>query len=332
MASVQPLSRRCTPVDCGESRKTRKCKKPIFGDLFPVQWQSVVAVLYFLFSLYVMALLQVYSDYRAQEYPAGSRVVDTGFDIIPRVDVASLSDYWVIASILIFFVRIFFTGHIQLITRRWLLIQGSLYLMRGFTVASTTFPVPPESGFQPSPPLYLPENPFWGALLILLGQQKTASDLIYSGHTTIWTTTAEFWVYYTSESSAAVACLYYAFNTFGILSLVATRAHQSVDVVLAFIIAKLLVFSYHVVVVLLRCDPLYSWLVWIDNAPIHSYHRRAYHHILKRFRWANNHLWKREPRRQLRIPALTFLPLATSHDHRAPFVSSRLERPNLHTL
>jgi PAP2 superfamily protein len=276
----------------------------------------VVAAFYFVCCLYVMALLQIYSDYRAQDYPPNSLVIDTGFDIIPRVDVNSLSDYWVIASIFLFFLRMFFTGHIQLITRRWLLVQGTLYLFRGFTVAVTTFPVPPESGG--TPPLYLPSNPFLGALLILLGQEKTASDLIYSGHTTIWTTTAEFWIYYTREASGAAASVYYIFNALGILSLIATRAHQTVDVVLAFAIAKLFVFVYHVVVVLLRCDPLYSWLITLDNAPTCSH--KIYKHILKRFDWKHANRWNKETS----IPALSFLPTAAKRKHRAPFVIGRV--------
>jgi len=229
------------------------------------------AFFYFISVVYIMVLIQEWSDYRC-EYPREFKVRDMGFDLLPQVPLPWLPDVWVNTALGLAVVRLALTGHFCIILKRCLLVLGSVYLLRTVAVALTTYPSPPSVSGQVQ---YRPENPFMGALLVISGSKETVSDLIFSGHTSVLVLTALFWGYYTRDK--ALFWLYVLFNVLGVVAIVATRFHNSVDIWLAFIISSSVFWIYHIQISgqCGRCDER-SWIYWLDDGRFCAPHIRLH--------------------------------------------------------
>lgn len=218
-----------------------------------------LSIIYFLSIVYVMVLIQQWSDYRC-EYPVEFKIKDLGFELIPQIALPWLPDVWVSVSTLIFFLRFAFSGKMVIITKRFFFILGTIYLFRTVSVSLTTYPVPP---MLPEHHIYRPTNPFINAFLVVYGSRHTYSDLIFSGHTSVLTVSALFWAYY--ARGKFLFFLYMLINILGAVAIISARFHNSVDVFLALIISSGAFWGYHMLIgSQCKCDRR-SWLNWFDS-------------------------------------------------------------------
>jgi hypothetical protein len=240
------------------------------------------ALAYVLLSGYVMALAQLWSDHRA-DYDVQITFHDVLFDIFPLVEYCQLPNVLVWTSIVIFIAR-FALGPIReqrgdrlAIFRRVFLGAAFLYNLRTLSISLTTFPSPSVL----HKPRYLPDNVFLGALCILVGTEATSTDLIFSGHTVMWTLLTWHWCHYTPKHGAWQWSSYAfgIFNAIGVASLFATRFHYSVDVFLALILtsAQFLVYYHWIASDTTHNDddkcldsPAIRWLRHFDHGCTHT--------------------------------------------------------------
>ena len=96
--------------------------------------------------------------------------------------VLQICDYWLYAFVggtLLRFSPIFISKSLSLvILRRWLFLQGSLFWMRGISVALTRQSVPQEDCITTAT-----GNAWIEGFYIMTGVHITCGDIMYSGHT-----------------------------------------------------------------------------------------------------------------------------------------------------
>lgn len=215
-------------------------------------WPSTtwIALISLIFVILIMAVAQQYGD-SLPDYPAGcSPLLDLGFMVIPQIGpggtwltssaFSSIADVWVIISYIVFFFYVgVFIPRPMLVTRRFFWVMFYNFFIRTLVIALTRYPRLPfkMENFETS-------NILWGALLVLTGVKSTSTDMMFSGHTLGWITTASFISRYTFYSSL-FSVFFWVFNVLGILSLIALREHYTADIVVAIFIAKFVFWTYH---------------------------------------------------------------------------------------
>lgn len=199
--------------------------------------------------------MQLYPD-SLPDYPAECmQLRDFGFKVVPYLGDtfrwmnmtfwSSLSDVWVMASVLIYLaINVFkwksktlFSDR-QLTFRRFILIITIVYFLRAILIADTRYP-----GLTHSPERYNPDNWILGAMLMMVGIKATGTDLMFSGHTAIWVITASMVSKYTDYKWGAV--VFWIFNGVGIVSLMSLEMHYLADIVASIVISKLVFWCYH---------------------------------------------------------------------------------------
>jgi len=188
-----------------------------------------------------MAMLQLYPDSLPDYPPECQSLYDLGFTVLPQLadSYSVLADVLVLVTIGSFIlITIFLLPNPQLIIRRWLFLLASLYLLRGVMVVLTRYPRLPFKMDK-----FTPSNPIQGAFLIMIGSAKTATDIMYSGHTVNFVLAGSFISRYTGYG--VFSFFFWGLSLTGVLALIATREHYSTDVLVAFIITKLSFWVYH---------------------------------------------------------------------------------------
>lgn len=195
-----------------------------------------------------MSFIQLYND-SLPDYPADcSPLQDFGFKVIPftpelnwndSVVGGSIADIHVIVSIFLFLVCItFLLDNKQLVLRRWLWIMSIMFFLRTLVTPDTRYPALPFDLAR-----YRPDNWLWGAMLIVAGLHKTATDMLFSGHTSNWIIAASMLSRYSNYS--VLSWWFWVWTILGIISLLAVREHYLADVVTAIIVSKLVFWVYH---------------------------------------------------------------------------------------
>ena len=159
------------------------------------------------------------SDSRAHFFFHGSEgfeLFDLGFYLFPRFDVRLRSFFFffafffssccacfddllqnIYADVFAFglsfvtILRFLVTKNRFIVLKRYVLILGTVFLFRALTIISTILPQPQKECFATAT-----GNAFLDALLIILLQKKTCTDLFFSGHATNLTFAALLWTYY----------------------------------------------------------------------------------------------------------------------------------------
>lgn len=184
-----------------------------------------------------MMIMQIYSDSIPDYAGDCGKLVDLGFKVLPRITgVDWLADVWVLVSLLIFVVFAIATSELAL--RRFLWILSIVFFFRALILPDTRYP-----GLPIDTDRYRPDNWLVGALLILAGRHKTATDMMFSGHTANWTLTALLMNRYTNYHWLAV--VFSIFNLGGVLVLNMLEEHYLSDIVTGFIVTTLTYLSYH---------------------------------------------------------------------------------------
>jgi PAP2 superfamily C-terminal len=204
----------------------------------------------------VMSYFQLYGD-ALPNYPVGcGPLQDLGFVVIPNISAwwpslgstSSIADVWVIVSYAAFLIIVIgFLPRPMLIARRFLWLLLIVFVFRTITVVATRYPRLPFKADN-----YMPNNLLWGALVIFVGARKTATDMMFSGHTAGWVLTASFISRYSPY--VALSNLFWLFNSLGMVLLISVREHNTSDVLVAIIVSRLAFIAYH-----LFLDSEYPW-------------------------------------------------------------------------
>jgi hypothetical protein len=130
-----------------------------------------------------------------------SPLPDLGFEWLPHLREAWLADAWVGATLVLTIVRFVITARRMIIFRRFLLILGWMFLLRGVCISVTMLPNPlagcvastADSG-----------SAFAQGFLIMVLARKTCADVLFSGHTVNLTLAALTWHTYSHIAPIAV--------------------------------------------------------------------------------------------------------------------------------
>lgn len=201
--------------------------------------QTLLALAWLLLALFSTVLAQLYSD-QIPNYPDICTLTDLGFQLLPLDVSPTVPNVMNLVSIGVFLLyALFLTRRPQLVIRRFLWLWGAGFWLRALAVSVTRLPRSPTFLVGN----YTPSNIFVGALRVLIGQESTITDFMFSGHTYAWILTGLMLGRYSNHGF--FSALFWAFNATGIVLLVASRMHYTADCIVAIYLAVLLFLVYH---------------------------------------------------------------------------------------
>lgn len=113
---------------------------------------------------------------------------DLGFAVTPRIPTDFLADWWCYGIIVFTLLRFVLTPMRGTIIRRYVLVLGVLFLLRGATIVLTTLPNPQTTCVATAT-----GNTWIEGFLIMFGIHKTCRDMFFSGHTVNMTIACLCW-------------------------------------------------------------------------------------------------------------------------------------------
>ncbi|KAK9764765.1 hypothetical protein K7432_007487 [Basidiobolus ranarum] len=208
-----------------------ECKKTL-SSLRPDILRLALSILFIIFIVYHMFLVQLLSDQRWTASRIQEPLSDLGFSTVPTLTREWVPDFFVLSLLTVTLSSLMYLARTWLeaivILRRFVWLTGTLYLLRSVTIIVTTLPCPRDC--QPVQIETFREF-LWVGLTMMVGLYKTCSDNIFSGHTMIIVSCMTMWSIY-GRKKWAIACAY-AHGIIGILTIIATRMHYTIDIFLA---------------------------------------------------------------------------------------------------
>jgi hypothetical protein len=151
------------------------------------------------------------------------------------------SDIAVAVSALVLFTRPLFLGrNCVTVVRRILIVLGTMYLLRAFTVSLTVLPNPFVECHSERE-----DNVLYNAALVITSQRVTCGDVFFSGHTIIFTLSLCTWLTYAPRRFTILKFLATVFNVWSMWILVAAKFHYTIDVLISFLLTSSLWHFYH---------------------------------------------------------------------------------------
>jgi len=232
----------------------------------------LLVFIYFLLTMYFNSLLSIVGQREGLEAGrAMPPLVDQGFEAFPRWgnhNVPNWLLYILLGSFALRFLPLWPCTRpalFRIVARRWLLLQGNLFLLRGFAVSMTSLPWS-DATCQTNT-----NGSIWvDAFRYIFGQVTMCGDQMYSGHTATVTTIVLLYTKYSRGEEFALCCgvhpgctttntdfagdpdgykigdfLAWMYAIFCYYTFISTRFHYSVDVFIGFIVAFLQAQSYH---------------------------------------------------------------------------------------
>jgi hypothetical protein len=165
---------------------------------------------------------------------------DLGYDLIPYLPALDQYDsYFLIVVAILAAVRSVFLKDGIIIVRRSLFIYSLCVLLRSTTSATTSLR-DPSSNCQNFLAPQTPKEFF--QYTISPPDLITCGDLLFSGHSLMYVSTAMLWTWYSHPLSAVLAWLV---SLFGMFCLIAARVHYTDDVLIALFVNVLMWLVYH---------------------------------------------------------------------------------------
>ncbi|XP_064457925.1 phosphatidylcholine:ceramide cholinephosphotransferase 2-like [Ornithodoros turicata] len=179
---------------------------------------------------------------------------DIFFDLFPPLDWAlDVSEIIIIISIWSTLLLLFIHRYRWIVLQRVFFIMGILYLMRSITmfvtqvpVASTTYYCSPKA--NTTNPLLIMKRVIQllsGFGLSINGQHTFCGDYIYSGHTVILTLSYLVVREYSPQRWKLLHIFYLLLSSVGIIMVLLSRGHYTVDVVLGYYVTSRVFLIYH---------------------------------------------------------------------------------------
>ncbi|KAL7749586.1 hypothetical protein RI367_005142 [Sorochytrium milnesiophthora] len=215
----------------------------------------LVSVVYFVVCSYITCLANSYVDRvnpnNLLPEPQRRPLLDPGMEAMYKAFAAShlpanVADTMVRLAAAVIFGRCLSLGsRSATVTRRVFYIAGTVYLLRAPTVVMTVLPNPYvqcETHF-PLPPIPI------DALSLFIQERMSCGDVFFSGHSIFFVISARVWITYTRWLALRIAAA--LFGILGLLSLLFSSYHYSIDVFMATLIITTLYSVYH-------------WIIYID--------------------------------------------------------------------
>ncbi|ORX92404.1 hypothetical protein K493DRAFT_316599 [Basidiobolus meristosporus CBS 931.73] len=206
--------------------------KKSLSSLRPDLIRFALSILFILIVVYHMFLIQLLSDQRWAASLIKEPLSDLGFSTVPSLTREWVPDFFVMSLLVVTLSSLTLLARSWLeaivVLRRFVWLTGTLYLLRSITIIVTTLPCPRDchpiqiNGFR---------DFLWVGLTMMVGLYKTCSDNIFSGHTMIIVSCMMLWSIY-GRNKWAILCAY-SHGIIGILTIIATRMHYTIDIFLA---------------------------------------------------------------------------------------------------
>lgn len=225
---------------------------------------------------------------------------DLGFDVLPFVSESWLSDLAVVLLVVLTQIRFSLTPMGATIVRRWVFLLGSLFVLRGVSIVITMLPNPLKNCRSTA----LDYHPAVASLMIISGQVVTCGDVLFSGHTVNLTLAALVWQTYSHKAGVqlckpnlcptcfdpigAIFCkdtpvendaghlvrattakiFIWICAIVGMLTIIATRFHYSIDVFIGFCLCLLLwkLYHYYLITIYIDCEKWHNRVLgWLER-------------------------------------------------------------------
>lgn len=179
---------------------------------------------------------------------------DTVLDLIDAWDEGlKISEILIILTTSIMLIIVVLHKHRFIIFRRLFLMLSLLYFMRSITMFVTVLPVSsetygcsPQSNHTDLPEiLYRSAKLFFGMGLTINGQHQYCGDYIYSGHTTILVMSYLMISEYSPKRMLWLHWVTWLMSFSGVLMVLLSHSHYTVDVILGYFITTRLFWMYH---------------------------------------------------------------------------------------
>ena len=177
------------------------------------RWRILVTLIFSILCTYFNSVVQVLIQKRAEVFNAmpvkynmtlgdKTRVLtlpDVGFDIFPNLEKYGwVPDLIVGLSLVATMTRFIPTPLGPTIFRRWLFFMGVMFFLRAISISITMLPNPyPLCNVTADV-----NHPASSAFMVMIGQQGTCADVMFSGHTFNITICALLWHFYSHEPAA----------------------------------------------------------------------------------------------------------------------------------
>ncbi|XP_070544343.1 sphingomyelin synthase-related protein 1-like [Ptychodera flava] len=254
-------------------------------------WKTFASFIYFLFAVFVTTFIESIVHDRLpdpEKYPPLPDIILDNVPLSPLAGTASevilviLGATLVIVSVL--------HKHRMIIIRRFLCMVGTLYLLRDVTIGVTSLP---ECG-QGIPCTHEHEYTVQERLklafmtFVKLGLTSTGGRLcgayIFSGHAMMMTNMAFFITEYTPKKLYALKVLSWVLCFSGMICVLASHGHYTVDVVLGFYITYSMFVHYHSFASSRSIRKRFKWTkMWFPM--LHFLESNAYGFVPNEFEW-----------------------------------------------
>ncbi|CEO94871.1 hypothetical protein PBRA_003684 [Plasmodiophora brassicae] len=215
--------------------------------------QNVFSAIYFVAAVYFNAVMQVYVSQADDQQ--GPRLPDVGYELFANVSIGtSWPNYMVLAVAVSSVARLLCDRYRSRTIRRWAFLQGTMFFLRGVCIAVTRLPNPDSTCAAVIPKT---DNVFIDAFKVIDLQLVTCRDVLFSGHTTSMMLSALLVHLHTVPDSTtkvgrrlsrAAQFVIWAEVIFGIFTIIASKFHYTIDVVIAVTMSCLLSWFYFALV------------------------------------------------------------------------------------
>lgn len=224
----------------------------------PIPAEKLKTLLAFLFAWSALLLNVISLSFIHDRVPDRTKVgplPDIVFDLFPPQDWAlDVSEVIIIASMCAVLILFVVHKHRFILMRRVFLMMGILYLMRSVTMFVTQLPVASETYYcspqknQTTPDVIVKRvlHLSAGFGLSINGKHTFCGDYIYSGHTITLTMAYLVIKQYAPDGLHLISWLSWVASASGIIMIIISRGHYTIDVILAYYVSTRVFWMYHV--------------------------------------------------------------------------------------
>lgn len=235
--------------------KKRSRRRRTINTVNSEPWKTLVAMMYFLFSTWITAIVMVIVHDRVPDMLVFPPLPDIVLDNVPFIPWAfAMCEYCGMILFIMFSIVLVFHKYRFIILRRLFSLFGSVFLLRCVTILITSLSVPGRHLECTARPYGSWLERLYQAFMIWRGVGmsikgvRTCGDYMFSGHTVTLTLLNFFITEYTSGNSYYVHIMHtvtWVINLFGVFFILAAHEHYSIDVFIAFYISTRLFLYYH---------------------------------------------------------------------------------------
>ncbi|KAJ1356927.1 Phosphatidylcholine:ceramide cholinephosphotransferase 1 [Parelaphostrongylus tenuis] len=225
-------------------------------DRFPKE--RLKALISFILLAFAAVLNEIVLSFVHERVPEQPPLPDITFSLVTYYQNGlKICEYIMLSSFASVLLLMLFHRHRWIMFRRLMMVGSLLYLMRCVTMIVTQVPVA-DPNFLCSPK-FGKNGTFWeivlrglkmvaGVGLNVSGKDTLCGDYIYSGHTIVLVVSALFIGEYSPRRWRLLHVFYWLVALTGVVFLVISRGHYTLDVILSYFICTRVFWSYHTMV------------------------------------------------------------------------------------